>query len=203
MKLKTIGVLSTVAIMSVAANANANVLFDVYLGATGGFGGETVFAHNDHENLSAMSFGGVLGLDIPLARFELEYNFLDSDDAKLHLGMINAYIKAPSAVLQPYLGVGIGSTFGGSASYDNNLKTLWHKRSGETVDGKSLYEDADVASKMAYQGMLGLTLALPVLPIKFDVEGRVLYAPDIFKNLADTDADLLHYEGRVKLRYVF
>lgn len=180
MKLKTIGVLSSVAIMTVAANANANVLFDVYLGATGGFGGETVFVDHDHENLSAMSFGGVLGLDIPLARFELEYNFLDSDDAKLHLGMINAYIKAPTAVLQPYLGVGIGSTFGGTVSYD----------------------DTDVATKMAYQGMLGITLALPVLPIKFDIEGRALYAPDIF-TYRGGDADLLHYEGRVKLRYVF
>ena len=50
--------------------------------------------------------------------------------------------------------------------------------------------------------MLGVTLDIPVVPFNIDIEGRVLYASDLFEYTTEK-YDLLQYEGRVKLRYVF
>jgi hypothetical protein len=50
--------------------------------------------------------------------------------------------------------------------------------------------------------MLGLTVDLPVLPFIFDIEGRIVYANDVFE-FGNDNADLLHYEGRLKVRYEF
>ena len=176
MKLKSLAMMAMASAL-VAGPANANLLFDIYAGATAGVGGSTWFA-DGHENDGAQSYGAMVGIDIPFVRGELEYNYLTGDAAKLHLAMANVYAKMPLPLVKPYLGAGIGMVFAGD------------------------YDDVDAKNAPAYQGMLGATLDVPVLPFKIDVEGRVLYATDVL-DLPNEDVDLLQYEGRVKLRYVF
>ena len=163
--------------------ANANLLFDIYAGGTYGIGGYTLFMDDEHISKSSQSYGAVLGMDIPMFRIELEYNYLDADAGNLNLGLINAYFKLPTPVIKPYIGAGIGTTF--DSKYEPTATT-----------------HIDLDDTIAYQGMLGITLDLPVIPFDIDVEGRVLYVPDIYE-AADITPDLLQYEGRVKLRYVF
>ena len=55
---------------------------------------------------------------------------------------------------------------------------------------------------VTYQGMVGLTLDLPVVPVKFDIEGRILYANNAYE-IADKMVDIMHYDARLKLRYIF
>ena len=182
MKTKTLGFLTTAAIMLTAGAANANLLFDVYAGGTFGIGGYTVFA-DKNESFSSTTYGAVLGMDIPMFRIELEYNYLDSDDATLNMGFVNGYFKLPTPVVKPYIGAGIGTTF--SSEFTPVAHTT-----------------IDIDDTMVYQGMLGVTLDIPVVPFNIDVEGRVIYASDLIEYMNDT-ADVLQYEGRVKLRYVF
>ena len=113
MKLKYAGILTIVSIIFSGTNANAGALFDLYAGATIGAGAATMFLEEKDETHSAQSYGAIVGLDIPVLRFELEYDYLNQDSANLHLGLINAYVKMPTPVVQPYLGVGIGNIFGG------------------------------------------------------------------------------------------
>ncbi|MBR4891999.1 MAG: hypothetical protein IKZ34_02340 [Alphaproteobacteria bacterium] len=181
MKIKTLVFLTTAAIMLTAGSANANLLFDIYAGGTYGMGGYTLLADHDISQ-SSQSYGAVLGVDIPMFRIEMEYNHIDADTLDLNLGMANAYFKIPTPVLKPYIGAGIGTTF--SSSYEPT--------------GSSI----DIDNTIAYQGMLGLTLDIPVIPFNIDFEGRILYASDLFE-LATEKYDLLQYEGRVKIRYVF
>lgn len=183
MNIKSFGILTAATIMLSAGAANANLLFDIYAGATYGIGGYTMFADDNDISKSSQSYGAVLGMDIPMFRVELEYNYLDSDAITANLGMVNAYFKVPTPVVKPYIGVGIGSTFDSKYEPKNTAAI-------------------DIEDTLAYQGMLGITLDVPVIPFNIDVEGRVLYAPDIYKS-ADIEPDLLQYEGRVKLRYVF
>ena len=182
MKTKTLGFLTTAAIMLTAGTANANLLFDVYAGGTFGIGGYTLFA-DKNESFSSTTYGAVLGMDIPMFRIELEYNYLDSDAITANLGFVNAYFKLPTPIAKPYIGAGIGSTF------DSKYKP-------------SDAQQIDIDDTITYQGMLGLTFDLPIIPFDIDIEGRVIYAPDIFE-IANASPDLLQYDGRVKLRYVF
>ena len=182
MKIKTLGFLTAATIMSVTGAANANLLFDIYAGGTFGVGGYALLA-DENETYSAQSYGAVFGMDIPMFRIELEYNYMDADEMTLNLGMVNGYFKLPTPVVKPYIGAGIGTTF--SSKY-------------EPAKNISL----DIDDTVAYQGMLGVTFDLPVIPFNIDVEGRVLYASDLFE-YANENIDLLQYEGRVKLRYVF
>jgi len=181
MNIKSFSILTAATIMLSCGAANANLLFDIYAGGTYGIGGYTAFHDDSDKNFShsASAYGAVIGMDIPLFRIELEYDYMDSDDFSLNTAFVNAYFKLPTPIAKPYIGAGIGSTF------------------------DSKYEPGNIASvdlddTISYQGMLGLTFDLPVLPFNIDVEGRILYAPDIL-----TDVDLLQYDGRVKLRYVF
>ncbi len=182
MKTKTLGFLTTAAIMLTAGAANANLLFDVYAGGTFGIGGYTLFA-DKNESFSSTTYGAVLGMDIPMFRIELEYNYLDSDDATLNMGFVNGYFKLPTPVVKPYIGAGIGTTF--SSEFTPVAHTT-----------------IDIDDTIVYQGMLGVTLDIPVVPFNIDLEGRVIYASDLIEYMNDT-ADVLQYEGRVKLRYVF
>ncbi len=179
MKLKSAGFLTALTVILGATNANANLLFDFYTGGTIGFGGTTLMTDPDDISKSAMTYGAVIGIDIPIFRFELEYDYLDSDMYSMQVGLINLYAKMPLPVVKPYLGVGVGSIFNGDI------------------------QDIKIESDMVYQGMLGLTLDLPVIPFNIDIEGRVLYAPDVYKTLDNKQPDILHYDARVKLRYVF
>ena len=182
MQLKTFGVLTAATIMLGATAANANAVWDIYAGGLVSAGGVTIFADDDTETYSSQSFGGVIGIDIPAFRFEAEYDYLRSSDFHTNLAMVNAYFKMPSTVIKPYLGVGVGASFSGE--YDDDTVNF------------------DLDTTAAYQGMLGVTIDLPVMPVKFDIEGRALYAPDIV-NIAGIKPDLLNYDLRLKVRYIF
>lgn len=178
MKLKSI-VAATAISVGIIGSANAsNLLIDPYVGAMAGFGGYTMFDGHDHASQSSQIYGAVAGIDIPLFRFELEYDYLNADDFDANLAMLNAYLKAPSIMIKPYLGVGVGTIFSGK------------------------YNHIDTEDTMAYQAMVGVTFDLPILPLKIDVEGRALYSNDIVKT-DDAKPDLIQYDGRVKLRVIF
>lgn len=162
--------------------ASANPVIDVYAGGMFGAGGATMYMDEHHKNESAQSFGGVFGIDIPLLRVEAEYNHLTNDKFSTNDAMLNAYFKMMSTMIHPYIGVGVGSVFGGDISEDN--------------------VKYDIKSTVAYQGMLGLTFDILALPLKFDIEGRALYAPN-FIEIETDKPDLLQYDARLKLRYVF
>lgn len=180
MKLKTAVLFIFASAMLTGTNANANLLFDVYAGLSIGAGGISTFADGTDTNASSQSNGAVLGIDIPVLRFEAEYNYLNNKDVKLHIGMINAYAKMSLPVVKPYLGVGIGSVFDGKIG-DTGIK---------------------VESVVAYQAMLGITFDIPVLPIDVDVEARALYAADLY-NISEVSPDIVYYDLRLKLRYTF
>ena len=182
MKLNYASILSATVIAITASGANAGLVADWYAGATAGIGGQSVYLDNDHhKSFSAQSFGAVIGVDLPIVRFEGEYNYLNSDYTKSNILMGNAYVKLPGlVVVNPYIGVGVGVLFG---SDSDSVK----------------YTKFDTT--IAYQGMLGATLDIPALPFKIDIEGRALLATDIYDKLDDAMA--VQYDARVKLRYVF
>lgn len=179
MKLKYAAMLGAAAIVFSGADARANLLFDPYVGATAGVGGVTTFMGGNHHGDMAQSYGAVIGLDIPLVRIEGEYNYLNDKDITANIAMANAYLKMPSLLISPYIGAGVGMTFDGDAGHN-----------------------IDIDTGVAYQGMLGLTFDIPVLPFKIDAEARALYIPDAF-SVDSHDADILHYDIRAKLRYIF
>ena len=179
MKLKTTIILfSSLSMVSVPSFANA--IWDIYGGLSFGIGAQTFFIHNDNETRSAQSFGAMLGIDLPAFRIEAEYNYLNASDSHANTAFANAYFKMPSAIIKPYLGAGVGIEF----------------------SGKNDKNSADFDTTAAYQGIFGVTIDTPALPIKFDVEGRAIYIPNI-ATIGDNKPDLLHYEGRIKIRYVF
>lgn len=179
MKLKTTIILGSV-IAATSAPAIANPLWDLYAGASIGVGANAVFTDGKTETNSAQSFGALVGLDVPLVRIEAEYNYINESDARTQLALMNAYLKMPSAVVMPYFGVGAGIMF----------------------EGKDDVANVKFDTGMAYQGMIGITLDVPVLPLKFDIEGRALYIPDVAK-VGTEKPDVLHYDARAKIRYVF
>ena len=179
MKLKT-SIILFCGIIGLTGSARANSVWDIYGGLSFGVGAQTFFMDNDNETRSAQSFGAMFGIDLPAFRFEAEYNYLNSSDAHASVAFANAYFKMPATVVKPYLGLGIGIEFAG--------KTDKHS------------SDFDTAA--AYQGIFGATIETPRLPVKFDIEGRAIYIPDICE-IGDTNPDLLHYEGRIKVRYTF
>ena len=181
MKLNSSIILGALVAMTSGA-AVANPVWDLYTGLSIGAGAETVFGGEDKKTSAAQSFGGILGIDLPAFRIEGEYNYLHQSDTHANLAFFNAYFKMPSTVVKPYLGLGVGWVF----------------------DGKNDKYNIDFESTAAYQGMLGVTLDTPALPFKFDIEARTVYMPDIYKIEADnTTPDVLHYEARIKARYIF
>jgi len=179
MKLKTSIILGSI-IATTAAPAIANPVWDLYAGALIGVGAQTVFNDGHDKTETAQSFGGVFGIDLPAFRIEAEYDYIKQSNSHANIAMANAYFKMPSTVVKPYLGLGAGVMFNGS---DDD-------------------HDVDLDTSAAYQGMLGVTLDVPALPFKFDIEGRALYIPDIAK-VDDNKPDLLHYDARIKIRYIF
>ena len=191
MKLKSASILTIATLMVGMANANAGLVFDFYTGATAGFGRQELkVEHIDEYKAAAQSYGIVAGVDIPVIRLEAEYNYLDGKYADTQIAAINAYLKMPGlVVLTPYIGGGIGMVLNVDMDEDEIGATFDYDKSGKPV----------------YQGMLGATLDIPALPFKIDVEGRVLYTSAIIDIPApiDESASALHYDARVKLRYVF
>ncbi len=174
--------IGTVLTTATIGAASANPVIDVYVGGSFGAGGSTIYNDGHHKNYSGQSFGGIFGIDIPLLRVEAEYNHLTNDKFSTNDAMLNAYFKMLSTMIHPYVGVGVGSVFGGS--YSSDLIKY------------------DIKSTVAYQGMLGLTFDILAMPLKFDVEGRALYAPN-FMEIGTDKPDFLQYDARLKLRYVF
>ena len=183
MKLNYKSILTAAGLMIVATNANAGMVYDLYAGATAGIGGLTVSTKDHNSTHTSHAYGAVVGVDLPVVRFEGEYNYIDSERVDMQTLMGNAYVKLPGlAIINPYIGVGVGLMFDAQANH--------------------AYYPVNFDSTIAYNGMLGATLNIPALPIKVDVEGRLLFFPDIYdKNNINVDA--LQFDARVKLRYVF
>lgn len=181
MKLNYKSFLAAAILAVLGTNANAELLYDIFAGGTAGLGGMALSTDDlDRTSWSAQSYGVVAGVDLPVVRFEGEYNYLNSDEMDLHLVMGNAYVKLlGAAIVNPYIGVGVGVMVDGDTKYDVDLDTA-----------------------VAYQGMLGATFNIPVLPLKIDLEARALLMPDLF-SVGKEDVDALHYDARIKLRYIF
>ena len=188
MKINSISLISLVSTLACASAANAGVIADFYIGGMAGVGGQTMFA--DHKNSTDASgvFGGIVGMDLPIFRVEAEYDYFTASDFNTNAAMANLYAKIPSTVILPYIGGGIGMVFGGD-----------HKITKDGIEAKY-----NIDSTVAYQAMLGATIDVLTLPIKFDVEGRVLYAPNIYKiDATGSTPDILEYNIRAKVRYIF
>ena len=188
MKLNYKSVLTATTLMVAAANANAGMVFDWYVGATAGLGGQTFTIDDDHFSDSAKSFGAIAGVDIPFVRIEAEYNNLDGKNVDIQMGALNAYVKLPGLVIiNPYIGAGVGMVF--NVDVDKTAYSIG---------------DYDESGKAVFQGMLGATFNIPALPFKIDVEGRMMYAPKLIDITAiDDSAAGMQYDARVKLRYIF
>ena len=188
MKINSISLISVVSMLSCASAANAGVMADFYIGAMGGVGGQTLFANHENKTDTSRVFGAVAGMDLPIFRVEGEYDYFDSKNLNTNAAMVNLYAKLPSTIILPYIGGGIGMVFGGDYNFTaNGVKTEYK-----------------VDSTAAYQAMLGATIDILKLPLKFDIEGRVLYAPDIYTiPTTDTSPDMLQYNVRVKARFIF
>ena len=188
MKLNSLSILTAATLMLGVANANAGIAFDLYAGATAGFGGHKFTVDDYSKRESAKSYGMVAGIDIPFIRLEGEYNYMTGEKVDVQILALNAYVKMPGLIIvTPYVGGGIGGV----------LKV-------DTV--KSLIPaDYELSGKAIYQGMLGATFDIPTLPIKVDVEGRLVYAPKLIDIAAPVNetAKTIHYDARVKLRYIF
>lgn len=179
MKLNYTSFFTAAILMVGATNANAEILFDFYAGGTVGLGNMTMFSSEDHDDWSAQSYGLVAGIDFPVIRIEAEYDVLSSHKIDMQTVMGNAYVKLPGTVINPYLGFGVGAMVHASHDYD-----------------------IDIDTTVAYQGMLGVTFNIPTLPIKIDLEGRVMYMSDLYEYY-DDDVDAIHYDVRAKLRVLF
>jgi hypothetical protein len=188
MKINSLSIISVLSVLTCATVANAGVVADFYVGGMVGAGGQTLFTKDEHTSSASKLLGAIAGVDIPVFRIEAEYNYIDSSDLNTNSGMLNAYFKVPSTLIQPYIGGGIGMVFSGD----------------QTVSTDGLKTKFDIDSTAAYQAMLGATIDILAVPLKFDVEGRVLYAPDIYK-IEETNItpDLMEYNVRVKMRYIF
>ena len=185
MKINSISLISILTLVAGMSTANAGVMADLYVGGMVGAGGQTIFTSSDNKTDSAMLFGANMGIDIPLFRLEAEYNRLHSADLDTNTGMVNAMFKVPSTVIQPYFGIGAGIVFDGKHKPADNV-------------------EYKLDSTAAYQAMLGATIDVLALPIKFDIEGHALYAPNIYKIEADNQTpDMLQYNVRLKMRYIF
>lgn len=186
MKINLTSLISVVSTLACVSAANAGVIADFYVGGYAGAGGQTLFADDTNKTKSSAVFGAIAGMDIPFFRVEGEYDYFTSSNLDTNAAMLNVYAKMPSTIIIPYLGGGIGMVFDGDYTAKNsdikyNIKTT-----------------------AAYQAMLGATIGILAIPLKFDIEGRALYAPDIFTEPGtDTTPDMLQYQVRVKARYIF
>ena len=188
MKINSISLISLVSTLTLASAANAGVVADFYVGGMAGVGGQTMFADHKNETDASGVFGGIVGMDLPIFRVEAEYDYFTASDFNTNAAMANLYAKIPSTVILPYIGGGIGMVFGGD-----------HKITTDGIETKN-----SIDSTAAYQAMLGATIDVLALPIKFDVEGRVLYAPNLYKvEGTHLTPDMLQYNIRAKVRYIF
>ena len=187
MKINSISLISIASALFFASSANAAVMADFYAGGMVGAGGKTVFTDHKNDSEASMVFGAITGMDLPIFRIEAEYDYFKSSGMNTNAALANVYAKIPSTVILPYIGAGVGAIFGGD----------------ETITENGIDTKYNIKTTAAYQAMLGATIDILKLPLKFDVEGRVLYAPDIYTiKGTDTKPDMLQYNVRVKMRYI-
>lgn len=190
MKINSISLISIVSTLACASTANAGVFADFYVGAFAGAGGQTMFADHKNDTNTSRVFGAIAGMDLPIFRVEGEYNYFGSKDLDTNAAMLNVYAKMPSTIILPYIGAGVGMMFGGEQTLKYTVNNIKDK---EKID-----------STAAYQAMLGATIDVLAIPLKFDIEGRVLYAPDIYTVTgSDVSPDMLQYNLRLKARFIF
>lgn len=168
----------TGAITMIAGAANANMLFDIYAGGFAGYGGNITLTKLETDDLQSMSYGGFVGISLPIVRLEAEYDYFTMSDNPIQLGMVNVYAGMPSVFIKPYLGAGVGLLFAGNI------------------------EGVNADSDMAYQGMFGLSFSIPKIPIVADAELRAIYT-SVDYSPSRTTTHSVNYEGRIKLRYTF
>lgn len=188
MKINLTSLISIVSTLTCISAANAGVIADFYVGGMAGVGGQTMFADHKNETDPSRVFGAVAGMDLPIFRIEGEYDYFAAKDFDTNAALLNLYAKIPTTIVIPYIGAGFGAVFGGDQTFTQaGVKTKY-----------------DIDSTTAYQAMLGATIDVLSIPLKFDIEGRALYAPDIYK-ITDTGAtpDMLQYNVRVKARFIF
>jgi len=123
------------------------MLTEFYVGGVAGAG----FAYSDKHYMNSASYGAIAGLQIPLARAEIEYNHITASrgayDAHANTVFGNAYLRATMLpIFHPYIGAGAGH--------------VW-------TDGEN---------KMGYQGMIGTEIDFPILPFALDAEMRYMYS---------------------------
>lgn len=181
MKINSLSLISIVSVLT-CASANAGVLADFYVGGMLGAGGQTLFADHHNETDASQVFGAIAGMDLPIFRVEAEYDYFNSSDLNTNAAMVNVYAKMPSTIILPYIGGGVGMVFGGN----------------QTINSV----EYSIDSTSAYQAMLGATIDILAVPLKFDIEGRILYAPDIYK-IDNATPDMLQYGVRAKARFIF
>lgn len=181
MKINSLSLISIVSVLT-CASANAGVMADFYVGGMLGAGGQTLFADHHNETDASQVFGAIAGMDLPIFRVEAEYDYFNSSDLNTNAAMVNVYAKMPSTIILPYIGGGVGMVFGGN----------------QTIDSV----EYNIDSTSAYQAMLGATIDILAVPLKFDIEGRILYAPDIYK-IDNATPDMLQYGVRAKARFIF
>jgi opacity protein-like surface antigen len=130
------------------------------------------------------SFGGMIGIDIPVFRFEAEYNYMIGKNMSLSVGMVNGYIKwLPTPIVKPYVGFGIGKVLGGKIRGDI---------------------DRAPDASIPFQGMIGLQIEIPATSLSVDVEGRAMYIESVYNMpIVGRDIGALQADLRVKIRYVF
>ena len=191
MKINSISLISIVSTLACVSAANAGVIADFYVGGIAGAGGQTMFTDHKNKTDSSTVFGAIAGMDIPFFRIEGEYDYFKSSNLNTNAAMVNVYAKMPSTIIVPYIGGGVGMIFDGDYSIEkNSIETEYH-----------------VKTTAAYQAMLGATLGILAIPLKFDVDGRALYAPDVVKIPGDGTSnltpDMLQYQVRVKARWIF
>ncbi len=181
----SIKILAALGMLAITSPASAGAM-DLYIGGAVGMGAMQVNGSDDTTFSGTGSFAGAFGINLPLFRVEAEYNYFTASksgaDLALQMAMVNAYIK-PFAipVIKPYFGAGAGAIIAGDIGHD-----------------------VDANNTPAFQGMLGVSIDIPAMPIGFDVEGRVVYSPNAFEfKTMSTEYDILGYEARVKMRYEF
>ena len=186
MKINSISLISVISTLACVPAANAGTIYDLYVGGMAGLGGQTIFVDHDTTKDTSSVFGAVAGIDIPFFRAEVEYDYFNSENTNTNAAMLNLYAKMPSTVILPYIGAGAGMVFGGDY----------------TVENTGVKTEYKIDSTAAYQAMLGATIDVIAIPVKFDIEGRALYAPDFYKDTT-VKPDMLQYQLRLKARFIF
>jgi opacity protein-like surface antigen len=186
-------ILALAAVLAAGGARAASI--DIYAGGFGGYGASVTFMPAGTTRPSSItdlkkpgqSFGAVAGIDIPVVRIEGEYDYISSENVSLNAVMANIYLKMPTPVVKPYIGAGFGTTFGGKIDAD-------------AVGGQKI----EFKSSMAFQGMAGLQIGIPVTSLFLDLEARAFYAPGIYEfPVVDKKIGFLQADLRVKLRYAF